>query len=65
MVPLDTESSSEDGLHIAVLDTLGELSAVSGEELNSKVPDILPLIIDALADAGSSQTKRLVATRTL
>lgn len=65
MVPLDTESSSEDGLHIAVLDTLGELSAVSGEELNSKVPDMLPLIIDALADAGSSQTKRLVATRTL
>ena len=65
LVPLETASSSEDGLHIAVLDTLGELSAVSGEELNSQVPAMLPLVIDALADVGSSQTKRLVATRTL
>jgi len=65
VVPLDAEDSSEDGLHIAVLDTLGELSAVSGVELNSKVPDMLPLVIGALADAGSSSTKKLVATRTL
>jgi len=62
---MDGGDSSEDGLHIAVLDTLGELSAVSGIELNSKVPEMLPLVIGALADSGSSSTKKLVATRTL
>ena len=65
LVGVDVEDSSEDGLHIAVLDTLGELSAVSGVELNSKVPEMLPLVIGALADGGSSSTKKLVATRTL
>lgn len=56
---------TEEGLHIAVLDTLGELTEVSGEELQCEVPSMLPLVIDALADATSSQTKRLVAIRTL
>lgn len=65
MGSIETNNASEDGLHIAVLDTLGELSAVSGDELISEVPSMLPLVIDALADAGSSQSKRLVATRTL
>eukprot|EP00889_Picochlorum_renovo_P008615 jgi/Picre1/35645/NNA_003106.t1 len=65
MGSIETNNTSEDGLHIAVLDTLGELSAVSGDELISEVPSMLPLVIDALADAGSSQSKRLVATRTL
>ena len=55
--------SSEEGLHIAVLDTLGELSTVAGEAVRPEVPD-LPLIIEALGDS-SSPAKRLVAARTL
>lgn len=56
--------SSEEGLHIAVLDTLGELSAVAGEAVKPDVPEMLPLIIEALGDA-SSPAKRLVAARAL
>lgn len=56
--------SSAEGLHIAVLDTVGELATVAGEALKSEVQDMLPLIIEALGDS-SSAAKRLVAARTL
>ena len=56
--------SSEEGLHIAVLDTLGELSTVAGEAVKSTVPEMVPLIIEALGDS-SSPAKRLVAARSL
>jgi len=49
---------------LAVLDTLGELAAVAGESLRSEVPEMLPLVIEALGDT-SSVAKRLVAARTL
>lgn len=57
-------SPNEDGFQLAVLDTLGELAAVAGESLQSEVPEMLPLVIEALGDS-SSITKRLVAARTL
>lgn len=44
--------------------TLGELASVAGTQLRADVPEILPLVIDAIQDGGS-QTKRLVAVSTL
>lgn len=49
---------------MAVLMTLGELATVAGAQLRADVPEILPLVIDAIQD-GSSPTKRLVAVGTL
>ena len=49
---------------MAVLTTMGELARVAGTQLRADVPEILPLVIDAIQD-GSSQTKRLVAVSTL
>ena len=44
--------------------TMGELATVAGTQLRADVPEILPLVIDAIQDGGS-QTKRLVAVSTL
>ena len=44
--------------------TMGELATVAGTQLRGDVPEILPLVIDAIQDGGS-QTKRLVAVSTL
>ena len=44
--------------------TMGELATVAGTQLHADVPEILPLVIDAIQDGGS-QTKRLVAVSTL
>ena len=49
---------------MAVLMTMGELATVAGTQLRADVPEILPLVIDAIQDGGS-QTKRLVAVSTL
>ncbi len=49
---------------MAVLMTLGELATVAGAQLRADVPEILPLVIDAIQDGGSP-TKRLVAVGTL
>jgi FKBP12-rapamycin complex-associated protein len=57
-------SSHEEGFEVAVLMTLGELATVAGSQLRADVPEILPLVIDAIQD-GSSPTKRLVAVGTL
>jgi len=46
-----------------VLETLGELARVSGLGLRPHVPEILPLVIDALNDASNS--KKAVAITTL
>lgn len=46
------------------LATVGELSVVSGEEMESHLDELLPLIIETLQDQSSS-TKREVAIRTL
>ena len=43
---------------------MGKLAHVAGQQLQSSVPEILPLIIDAVQD-GSSPGKRLVAVTTL
>lgn len=59
-----TGVTTEDGFHVAILETLGELAAVAGEGLSNEVPEMLPLIIDALGES-SSMPKRLVAARTL
>ena len=55
---------AEEGFEVAVLMTLGELATVAGAQLRADVPEILPLVIDAIQD-GSSPTKRLVAVGTL
>lgn len=55
---------AEDGFEVAVLITMGELATVAGTQLRADVPEILPLVIDAIQD-GSSPTKRLVAVSTL
>ena len=52
------------GFEIAVLVTMGELARVAGRQLTSSVPEILPLIIEAVQDGGSP-SKRLVAVSTL
>ncbi len=49
---------------MAVLTTLGELATVAGTQLRADVPEILPLVIDAIQDGGSP-AKRLVAVGTL
>lgn len=54
----------EEGFEVAVLMTLGELATVAGAQLRADVPEILPLVIDAIQDGGSP-TKRLVAVGTL
>lgn len=46
-----------------VLETLGELAKVAGVSLRPHVPEILPLVIEALNDA--SNTKKAVAINTL
>ena len=46
-----------------VLETLGELARVAGLSLRNHVPEILPLIIEALNDASNS--KKAVAITTL
>ena len=46
-----------------VLETLGELARVAGVGLRNHVPEILPLIIEALNDASNS--KKAVAITTL
>lgn len=51
---------AEDGFVVSVLVTMGELARVAGTRLRPSVPEILPLIIDAIQD-GSSPAKRLVA----
>jgi FKBP12-rapamycin complex-associated protein len=43
---------------------MGELAAVAGTQLRADVPEILPLVIDAIQDGGSP-AKRLVAVSTL
>ena len=43
---------------------MGELATVAGTQLRADVPEILPLVIDAIQD-GSSPAKRLVAVSTL
>ena len=43
---------------------MGELARVAGRQLQVSVPEILPLIIDAVQD-GSSPGKRLIAVSTL
>lgn len=55
---------TEDGFEVAVLVTMGELAVVAGTQLRADVPEILPLVIDAIQDGGS-QAKRLVAVSTL
>lgn len=55
---------AEEGFEVAVLMTLGELATVAGAQLRADVPEILPLVIDAIQDGGSP-TKRLVAVGTL
>jgi FKBP12-rapamycin complex-associated protein len=62
--PSSKAASTEDSFELAVLGTLGELAAVAGPQVQPAVPEMLPLIIDALGDA-SSPAKRLVAVRTL
>ncbi|KAI3435635.1 hypothetical protein D9Q98_001694 [Chlorella vulgaris] len=62
--PNSKSASQEEGFEVAVLMTLGELARVAGTQLRADVPDILPLIIDAIQD-GASHTKRLVAVSTL
>lgn len=56
--------TGEDGFEVAVLVTMGELAVVAGTALRTDVPEILPLVIDAIQDGGS-QAKRLVAVSTL
>lgn len=46
-----------------ILETLGELSRVAGLCLRPHVPEILPLVIEALGDASNS--KKAVAITTL
>ena len=46
-----------------VLETLGELARVAGLALRPHVPEILPLVIEALNDASNS--KKAVAITTL
>lgn len=55
---------AEDGFEVAVLTTLGELATVAGTQLRADVPEILPLVIDAIQDS-TSPAKRLVAVGTL
>eukprot|EP00887_Chlorella_sp_A99_P006163 scaffold3.g6163.t1 len=58
------QPGQEDGFEVAVLMTMGELARVAGTQLRPSVPEILPLVIDAIQD-GSSFGKRLVAVSTL
>lgn len=53
----------ESGVMARVLETLGELARVAGLSLRPHVPEILPLIIEALNDASNS--KKAVAITTL
>ena len=53
----------ESGVMARVLETLGELARVSGLGLRPHVPEILPLVIEALNDASNS--KKAVAITTL
>ncbi|KAL4435039.1 hypothetical protein ABPG77_003864 [Micractinium sp. CCAP 211/92] len=62
--PSSKSGSQEDGFEVAVLTTLGELATVAGTQLRADVPEILPLVIDAIQDGGSP-AKRLVAVGTL
>lgn len=57
-------AQEENGFEISVLMTMGELARVAGTQLRLNVPQILPLIIDAIQDI-SSPVKRLVAVSTL
>ena len=52
------------GFEVAILSTMGKLAHVAGQQLHPSVPEILPLIIDAVQDGGSPG-KRLVAVTTL
>ena len=52
------------GVAVAVLGAIGELAQVGGAGLRAHMPELLPLVIGALQDSGSSQ-KRAVAVATL
>ena len=52
------------GVAVAVLGAIGELAKVGGAGLQTYMPELLPLVIGALQDAGSSQ-KRAIAVATL
>ncbi|KDD76204.1 FAT domain-containing protein, partial [Helicosporidium sp. ATCC 50920] len=54
----------DDGLQLFLLATMGELARVAGSHLREAVPQMLPLIIEAM-DEGGSTAKHLVAVNTL
>ena len=47
-----------------VLSTMGQLSVVSGSAFRPFVPDVMPLVIEAIQDSAAPD-KRLVAVRAL
>jgi len=61
-----TVGRSHEGVAAYVLETLGKLSTICGEDMRRYLDGLIPLIIDTLQDSSkSSKVKRLVALRTL
>ncbi|KAI9827848.1 MAG: phosphatidylinositol kinase- protein kinase tor1 [Thelocarpon impressellum] len=52
------------GVASTILKAIGELATVGGEEMRPYIPELMPIIIDALQDL-SSQSRRDAALRTL
>ncbi|KAJ8485116.1 hypothetical protein OPV22_017601 [Ensete ventricosum] len=59
-----TGSNASSGVVIGVLATVGELAKVGGFTMRQYLPELMPLIVDALLD-GASANKREVAVATL
>ncbi|WOK94449.1 serine/threonine-protein kinase TOR [Canna indica] len=59
-----TGSNANNGVVTGVLATVGELAKVGGFAMRQYLPELMPLIVDALLD-GASASKREVAVATL
>lgn len=49
----EAAADGEQGVFLCVLATVGDLAVVGGPILKSHLPELLPIIIDALHDNGS------------
>lgn len=62
LLPKTTDGNA--GVEATTLKAIGELATIGGEEMKQYLPELMPIILDALQDL-SSQAKRESALRTL
>ena len=63
IVKVNGSGGGESGVMAKVLETLGVLARVSSLSLRQHIPEILPLIIEALNDVSMSKKAVAITTR--